>query len=139
MKTFKTALYLSLPALLLLSAVALCSCSSVSHGEEAPTKTEKIAVLNVGTFIVNLDLEKNKVLKLTLNAELKDPLSLEAAQKKYAALRDDVLTTVSGHDYDQIRTADGKISLKKELGERFNKILGEAGVNEVYITEFIIN
>jgi flagellar FliL protein len=142
MKKFHPLVQISLALLLLMVNTALTSCSSDSQGAEPSEKLEKAAlsptVMGVGTFIINLDLKKSKVVKLSLNAELSDPAILEKAKQKAAALRDSIFMTVSAHTYEELMTPEGKDALKKELNSRFNSVLGEEMVRNVYITEFIV-
>jgi len=49
-----------------------------------------------------------------------------------------MLMILSSKEYEQIGSMNGKISLKKEVITRMNKMLLDGQIKEVYFTEFLV-
>lgn len=129
--------------LMLLFSLSLASCSSVSDGKESGKKEKEAepvtAMFKVEPFIMNLnDPEYERVIKIGMDIELTGPVIAEKAKTKTPAVRDTIITLVSGKTYDTLVSPEGKLMLKDEIIERLNRILGEKSVSNVYITDFVM-
>jgi flagellar protein FliL len=97
------------------------------------------STLHLETFVLNLsDNDQRSYLRvgiaLGLNHEAKrgeDPVPV-------AEVRDTILGVLSEAKVDDLLTAQGKIRLKENLLHALQQRMPEAGVEEVYFTEFLI-
>jgi flagellar FliL protein len=94
----------------------------------------------LGSFLVNLaDTEESHYLWAVLEIEENFGSSPEFGNEignRRSQLRDLVIATLSAKTSADIRTPEGKESLKQELKERVNSVLAKGQIARVYFTEF---
>ena len=135
-KMIKKAITVSFMLLLL---CFLASCGSVSDGKETPAKGEGAIMLPVDPLLTNLlDGKSYRFMKLSLCLEISGPVQAEKTKARMAVVRDTVVTVVSFKSFRDILSPEGKVQLKDELMMRFNQLLGERVVQDLYITDIIM-
>lgn len=96
-------------------------------------------IYEMDPFLVNLNDENAlRYLKIKIEIESNQENRNEEYAKRLPQLRDATLTILSGKNHREIMSAEGKKNLKKELKDRFNKVLKDFKVQKIYFTEFII-
>jgi len=104
-----------------------------AHGKAAPAQSN----VTIPTFVVNLsDPSGRRYLKLNMELEVKG--GPEAVQGSMAKIRDALLMLLSGKTVDELAGIEGKITLRKEVADRINQVLGKPVVIRVYFTDFVI-
>ncbi|MDR2869919.1 MAG: flagellar basal body-associated FliL family protein [Deferribacteraceae bacterium] len=92
------------------------------------------------SFTVNLaDPGGQRYLKIGIALELsmdKD-FSVEVTAKE-AKIKDAILTVLSAKTLDEVSTTQGKVALKQEILRRLNTLMATGRIEEVYITEFMM-
>ena len=107
--------------------------------QAAEPQIEQSVAVDMGTFLVNLsDPGGKRYLKITMQFELSGQKLNEEVTKRNVELRDMIIMLLSSKEYSEIGNATGKITLKRELVSRLNKMLREGQVKEVYFTEFLV-
>ena len=100
---------------------------------------EQVVTLEMGNFLVNLsDPGGKRYLKITMQFEATGLKVSEEVQKRNVEMRDMIIMLLSSKEYGEIGSAIGKLSLKRELLTRMNKLLREGQVKEVYFTDFLV-
>lgn len=90
-------------------------------------------------FVVNLmDQGGTKYLKVTIQVELANPKSMDAAKARTPQLRDAIITLLTNKTSEELISPEGKLLLKDEIKQRANQILGEGNVINVYLTDFVM-
>ena len=110
-----------------------------SNSQEEVTK--EAGTYELDTFIVNL-LSKSgsgkRYLKTGMILEINDKLQSDLLDKSKPQIRDSVLILLSNKTFKEVGSMEGKIELKQSLMMRINQIVGEAIVNNIYFTEFVV-
>ena len=100
-----------------------------------PTK----ALLSLDTFVVNLaDPGGKRYLRVTMTLELKDKDLLAEVKKAVPRMRDRVLLILPAKKFVEIRTAEGKESLRKEIIAQLNPLLEKNEITDLYFQEFVV-
>lgn len=97
-------------------------------------------MFRMDSFLVNIQSEQGtKFLQLQMELELKDEATKEEVLKNQAKLRDSVITLLSSRPYQQVRTAQGMKSLRKDLLSLFNQSLSQGSIKDIFFTQFHFN
>ena len=139
-----------LPILIILLIVLLSGAGAawffLHHGktaEAAPEANTPEFVVHLETFTVNLaDPEEGHFLRVTIDLGLAHAPK-GAAERGYgdfpiARARDAILSVLTVGKADVLLTPDGKTQLKRDLIQSLQDKVPEAGVQNVYFTEFIV-
>ncbi len=106
-----------------------------------PAKPEPVVgeIYSLSPFTVNLaDPKGRRYLKLKIQIEVKDEKTLETVQKADPILRDQVIMLLTSLSFEEVMTPEGKIRIREELIDRFNRVLRPSRVKNIYFTEFIV-
>jgi flagellar FliL protein len=102
-------------------------------GKAAPAQS----LVTVPTFVVNLaDPSGRRYLKLSMDLEVKG--GPEAVQGSMSKIRDALLMLLSSKSVEELAGVEGKITLRKDVADRINQVLGKPVVLRVYFTDFVI-
>lgn len=104
-------------------------------------KNKPKIMLPMEPFIVNL-LEKGgtakRYLKVTLSFEVGGEDEKGLIETYKIQLRDSILLLLSSQSMAEVSSMEGKLSLKQDILARTNQVLGQALVNRIYFTEFVV-
>jgi flagellar protein FliL len=90
-------------------------------------------------FVVNLaDGSGKRYLRATVQLELAPEQVVETYDQRLPQIRDVVLTILSTKGFEDIRTVDGKMSLRTEIITRLNELFNNESVVNIYFTDFVI-
>ena len=90
-------------------------------------------------FVVNLaDGNGKRYLRATVQLELTPEQAAATFEQRLPQIRDVVLTMLSTKTFEDIRSADGKMSLRTEIISRLNELLNNESVAHIYFTDFVI-
>ena len=93
--------------------------------------------MSIPTFVVNLaDSSGRRYLKLSMDLEVKGPG--EPVQAVMSKIRDALLMLLSSKTAEELAGIEGKITLRKDIADRINQVLGKPIVLRVYFTDFVI-
>ena len=96
-------------------------------------------VLALDPFVVNLSDPKGKrYLKVKVELELKDAIALEKAKKVAPKMKHEVIMMLTSLGFEEVMTPEGKVRVRDELLERFNRIMRPDRVKDLYFTEFVV-
>lgn len=101
-------------------------------------KTESIEkIVSLDPFIVNLmdSYSQLKYLKIVIQIETNNP---ELVKAKIPNLRDAIIFVLTQKTPEELIVQEGKLSLKNEIKEATNKVVGENRISNVYFTEFVM-
>ena len=152
---------MSKKAIIILSSVALLFMALVGGGffmmwtkivslmppeevaEEIPEEEEPMITVGemfpLDTFVVNLaDAGGKRYLRATMQLELAPEEHAETLEQRLPQIRDVVLTILPTKEFKDIRTVEGKSTLRTEILDRLNEILNGETIANIYFTEFVI-
>jgi flagellar FliL protein len=90
-------------------------------------------------FVVNLaDPKGKRYLKLKLSLELESLEAAERVQKIAPKLRDIVIMMLTSLAFEEVMTPEGKLRIRDELLERFNRTTRPDKIRSIYFSEFVV-
>jgi flagellar FliL protein len=113
--------------------------ASETTGDQQPLTESLGSIFSLETFIVNLADEGGKrYLRVTMDLELSDGVSAEDVGNRLPQVRDGILMILPSKHFEDIRTVEGKTSLRNEIIDRLNSIFGRETVSNIFFTEFVV-
>ncbi len=117
-----------------------------SPDAHAETETETEAdpgfvgpVIDLEPFVLNLaDRDQLRYLKVAIKLQLDRPEEETDFKDKLPAIRDALLVLLTSKESRSLRTVDGKMLVRDEIGGRVNTIMKKGKIKQVFFTEFII-
>ena len=112
--------------------------SSEAHTEEADMETIG-PVIDLDPFILNLaDRDQSRYLKVSIKLQLDRPEGETDFEDKLPAIRDALLVLLTSKEARGLRTVEGKMLVREEIGGRINSIMKRGKVRQIFFTDFII-
>ncbi len=96
-------------------------------------------VIDLEPFVLNLaDRDQLRYLKVAIKLQLDRPKEETDFTNKLPAIRDALLVLLTSKESRSLRTVDGKMLVRDEIGGRVNTIMKKGKIQQVFFTEFII-
>ncbi|PTN32013.1 flagellar basal body-associated protein FliL [Desulfonatronum sp. SC1] len=96
-------------------------------------------IVTLEPFVVNLaDPLGRRFLRMTLDVEVLNRAVIADVQRNNSRIRDAVILLLAGKSFADLASMEGKITLKNQIVERLNQIVGGGRVTNVYFTEFVV-
>ena len=96
-------------------------------------------VVDLEPFVLNLaDRDQLRYLKVSIKLQLDRPEEDTDFQIRLPAIRDALLVLMTSKESRALRTIDGKMLVRDEIGGRVNAIMKKGNIQQVFFTEFII-
>ncbi|MTI65712.1 MAG: flagellar basal body-associated FliL family protein [Firmicutes bacterium] len=93
----------------------------------------------VGQIVVNLKNDRiNRYLKTKIVLSYKNKEDIEILEKRKFQIKDIIIRILRSKEIDDIKTVEKTDSLKKEILEKVNVIFDKNVINDVYITDFMV-
>jgi flagellar FliL protein len=115
------------------------------EGEEGAKNGKKAqeaqgTVINLEPFVVNLaDRGGKRYLRLSLAVDAKEEKIRKEIEARMPIIRDSILLLLTSKSYGDISNVSGKLRLRNEVLQAFNRALaGKGSVHAVYFTEFVV-
>lgn len=90
-------------------------------------------------FVVNLaDPKGNRYLKMTISMEVETVEAAERAKKLAPKLRDIVIMMLTSLSFEEVMTPEGKLRIRDELLDRFNRVTKPDRIKNIYFSEFVV-
>lgn len=110
-----------------------------SVAEAEPDPEQVGPVLDLDPFVLNLaDHDQLRYLKVSIKLQLDRPEEQTDFKDKLPAIRDALLVLLTSKESRGLRTVDGKMLVRDEIGGRINAIMKKGKIRQVFFTEFII-
>ena len=124
---------------LYLGWVSLPGLSSAEKKEVVPAAAAIGPMLKISPLIINLKEEGGRhYIKTTIVLEIGQPEWLEEVRSRVPLLTDLAILTLSDKQLKELRNAEAKENLKKELLIKINQALGSPKVAQIYFDEFLL-
>lgn len=96
-------------------------------------------IVTLEPFVVNLaDPKGNRYLKMKISLELETVEAAERANKVTPKLRDIVIMMLTSLSFEEVMTPEGKLRIRDELLERFNRVVRPDKIKNIYFSEFVV-
>lgn len=108
--------------------------------EEADSHIDEIGpVVDLEPFVLNLaDREQLRYLKVSIKLQLDRPKDQTDFDVRLPAIRDALLVLLTSKESRALRTVEGKMLVRDEIGGRVNTIMKQGKITNVFFTDFII-
>ena len=109
------------------------------RADKAPRADFVPEIVTLDPFVVNLaDPLGRRFLRMTLDVEVLNRPAIADVQRNSSRIRDAVILLLAGKSFADLASMEGKITLKNQIVERLNQIVGGGKVTNVYFTEFVV-
>ena len=111
----------------------------IQNGQGQETQQAPGTIFPLDTFIVNLADEGGKrYLRVTMDLELTAGTVVDDLKKRLPQMRDSILVVLPSKRFEDIRTVEGKASLRNEIIANLNGLFGHESISNIYFTEFVV-
>lgn len=114
--------------------------NAVTTQEQDPQMQQSLGtIFPMDTFIVNLaDDGGKRYLRITMDLELTQDTVADDLKKRLPQMRDSILMVLPSKRFEDIRTVEGKTSLRGEIIANLNELFGKESISNIYYTEFVV-
>ncbi len=106
---------------------------------QAPPPNAVGEMVALDPFVVNLaDPKGNRYLKMTISMEVETVEAAERAKKLAPKLRDIVIMMLTSLSFEEVMTPEGKLRIRDELLDRFNRVTKPDRIKNIYFSEFVV-
>lgn len=127
----------SLSILLNLLLILIISVTPAYAGGGAAKPAGPKGIFPMETFIINLGA-KGEFLKMTLQLKMLNDEVPEKMPEFIPVFRNKIIYVTSGKTSAELLTLEGKETMVKELIAQLNELIGREIVEDIYMTEFIV-
>jgi flagellar FliL protein len=128
-----------LAAGLYLGWISIPGSSSAEKKEVGPPAAAIGPMLKINPLVINLREEGGRhYIKTSIVLEIRQPEWLEEVRSQVPLLTDLAILTLSDKRLKELRDAEAKENLKKELLSKINQALGSPKVTQIYFDEFLL-
>ncbi len=111
----------------------------IQNGQGQEVQQAPGTIFPLDPFIVNLADEGGKrYLRITMDLELTAEAVVDDLQKRLPQMRDSILVVLPSKRFEDIRTVEGKASLRNEIIANLNGLFGHESISNIYFTEFVV-
>lgn len=97
------------------------------------------ALYEMEPLIVNLEGSKGKrYLKVKMSLELNKDSAMKEIEARLPQIRDAILLMISGKEFTDVATVEGKLALRDALITRINGLLETGFIKRIYFQEFVV-
>ena len=104
-----------------------------------PEETKIGPMVEIKEFVVNIIGEDaTHYVKASLSLELDKDATIDEVGKRMPQIRDAVLLLISNKTFAELQDIQGKNQVKAELRSKINSFLKTGSVNNIYLTDFVV-
>ncbi|NWF35495.1 flagellar basal body-associated FliL family protein [Mariprofundus sp. KV] len=115
------------------------TADEVAVAEEEETVEVEPVFMDLGETTVNLhgSDSDNNFLRIKITVLLNGADSQERITRNITQVTDLILNLLSAQTFADIRTQEGKESLKRDLIERINRLVGQDPIRDIFFVDFV--
>lgn len=96
-------------------------------------------MVEIKEFVVNIiGSDTPHYVKASLSLELDRDTTMEEVNKRMPQIRDAILLLIGNKTFEELQDIQGKNQVKAELKSKINSFLKTGKVNNVYLTDFVV-
>lgn len=96
-------------------------------------------MVEIKEFVVNIiGQDVAHYVKASMSLELDREATLDEVNKRMPQIRDAILLLIGNKTYEELQDIQGKNQVKAEVKSRINSFLRTGKVNNVYLTDFVV-
>jgi len=96
-------------------------------------------MVEIKEFVVNIiGTDQAHYVKASLSLELDKDATMEEVNKRMPQIRDAILLLIGNKTFEELQDIQGKNQVKAELKSKINSFLKTGKVNNIYLTDFVV-
>ena len=96
-------------------------------------------MVEIKEFVVNIiGQDVSHYVKASMSLELDREATLDEVNKRMPQIRDAILLLIGNKTYEELQDIQGKNQVKAEVKSKINSFLKTGKVNNVYLTDFVV-
>ena len=96
-------------------------------------------MVEIKEFVVNIiGEEATHYVKASLTLEMDKDAAIQEVGKRMPQIRDAILLLISNKTFAELQDSQGKNQVKAELKTKINSFLKTGSVNNIYLTDFVV-
>lgn len=96
-------------------------------------------MVEIKEFVVNIiGADTAHYVKASLSLELDKDTTMDEVNKRMPQIRDAILLLIGNKTFEELQDIQGKNQVKAELKNKINSFLKTGKVNNVYLTDFVV-
>lgn len=104
-----------------------------------PEEAQIGPMVEIKEFVVNIiGQDVSHYVKASMSLELDREATLDEVNKRMPQIRDAILLLIGNKTYEELQDIQGKNQVKAEVKSRINSFLRTGKVNNVYLTDFVV-
>ena len=104
-----------------------------------PEEAQIGPMVEIKEFVVNIiGQDVSHYVKASMSLELDREATLDEVNKRMPQIRDAILLLIGNKTYEELQDIQGKNQIKAEVKSRINSFLKTGKVNNVYLTDFVV-
>ena len=104
-----------------------------------PEEAQIGPMVEIKEFVVNIiGQDVSHYVKASMSLELDREATLDEVNKRMPQIRDAILLLIGNKTYEELQDIQGKNQVKAEVKSRINSFLKTGKVNNVYLTDFVV-
>ncbi len=104
-----------------------------------PDEAKVGPMVEIKEFVVNIiGTDTPHYVKASLSLELDKEATQEEVNKRMPQIRDAILLLIGNKTFEELQDIQGKNQVKAELKSKINSFLKSGKVNNVYLTDFVV-
>lgn len=123
---------------------------ALEHQKEEESKAAKLIkpvpeeaqigpMVEIKEFVVNIiGNDSAHYVKASLSLELDKDTTLDEVNKRMPQIRDAILLLIGNKTFEELQDIQGKNQVKAELKSKINSFLRSGKVNNIYLTDFVV-
>ena len=104
-----------------------------------PEEAQIGPMVEIKEFVVNIiGQDVSHYVKASMSLELDREATLDEVNKRMPQIRDAILLLIGNKTYEELQDIQGKNQIKAEVKSKINAFLKTGKVNNVYLTDFVV-
>ena len=104
-----------------------------------PEEAQIGPMVEIKEFVVNIiGQDVSHYVKASMSLELDREATLDEVNKRMPQIRDAILLLIGNKTYEELQDIQGKNQVKAEVKSKINAFLKTGKVNNVYLTDFVV-
>ena len=104
-----------------------------------PEEAQIGPMVEINEFVVNIiGQDVSHYVKASMSLELDREATLDEVNKRMPQIRDAILLLIGNKTYEELQDIQGKNQVKAEVKSKINSFLKTGKVNNVYLTDFVV-
>ena len=96
-------------------------------------------MVEIKEFVVNIiGSDSTHYVKAALSLELDRVTTVDEVNKRMPQIRDAILLLIGNKTFEELQDIQGKNQVKAELKSKINSFLKTGKINNVYLTDFVV-